>query len=510
MPSPVFSWPLLIPAYQQPGNVPAILQPAAGTDGPNPRYMTEADLLALLDRVYPDWYLEPLKDPGPGYEIYQAYAKTLERVSLALGRFENSNLIMFSHGGAFSVASVEFYRQSAEKGAFTVLKGTVCRTSKTNRSYLVMANVSFGAADLIVPAQVQAISYGPEYDVAGPVFTADNTLLPGEIDTVVIPFLDPVFAEPTIQVRQISDAVGGQHPVLDQHGLDRRLPRLPLETDGTYKGRIRQLPDTISPAALKRQLDAVFLPLGLSYQLIETWQNEYQSCWDAPEETIIHPMMGELELDTFAYDDPRTDPFRGRWMDERDCPAGIVVVVPDVTSWSMRGWAYDDTTVDITLTLGDELEVTLTDGTPGCLFEIVNSGPGVAGSLVLDIPGHVIVSFNNTPMDFTPDTSWEALLGYINSSTNVRGRLINATGTFSPLLYAFSGNLDPVQPEFTTALGRRGTSAYDAPDVDTDEILIPFYDGDDLLKNLFYQRVWDLLKQIKGGGLYVAIELEGQ
>ena len=413
MSSPVFSWPLTVPAYQQPGNVPSYLQPGAGTAGPDPRYLTEADLLAVLDRVYPEWYLEPLKDPGPGYEIYQAYAKMLERASLAVGRFENANLIMYSHGAAHSVASVEFYRQNASAGAFTILKGTVCRTSKTNRSYVAAADVSFGASDLIVAAQVTAIAPGPEYDVAGPVFTADGTLLPGEIDTVVIPLLNPVFAEPTLQVRQIGNATGGQHPVLDQHGLDRNLPRLPNENDSTYKGRIRQLPDTVSPAAIRRQLDAVFLPLGLSYQLIETWMNEYQSCWDAPNETLVHPMMGTLAVDTWSFDDTRTTPFRGRWMDEHDCPAGYVLVVPNVTSWEMRGFAYDDVDADL-------------------------------------------------------------------------------------------------PAEFVTALGRRATSAYDAPDVDTAVIFAPAYDGGDRLKDLFYLRIWDLLKQIKGGGLHVAIELQGQ
>jgi hypothetical protein len=102
-------------------------------------------------------------------------------------------------------------------------------------------------------------------------------------------------------------------------------------------------------------------------------------------------------------------------MDERDCPAGLVLVVPNLTSWEMRGFAYDD------------------DG----------AGASAPGS-------------------------------------------------------------------FTTTLGRRATSAYDAPDADLPVLFVPFYDGGDRLKALFYVRLWDLLRQIKGAGVHVAIELEGQ
>jgi hypothetical protein len=519
----IFSWPLTIPVLPAPGAIPStsFLAPGAGVAGCNPAYFTEAQLLAILDRILPEWYLAPLIDPGPGYELFQAYAKTLERASLAIGHFECANYVISSHGGVRALASVEFYRATSSAGPFIVKQGTICRTSKTNRSYRLIEDVAFppdihatatfttggplvieaitggpvgngiivnlvaggfgvptsldesnpqnititfnylggdgqpdatwaiiealintstiiqvqsnaaagalvlgdaaskilagGAYSLFVAAQVEAVAPGFEYNVPGPFSTADGTVLPGEIDTIPIPILDPLFAEPTIQVRQIADAAGGQPAVLDQLGLDRRLPRLPDEVDEIYKGRIRALPDTVSLAAIRRQLDAIFLVLGLSYDLIETWENRYQSCWDAPLGDITHPTMGLLWEGTFAFDDPRTDPFFGRWMDERDCPAGLVLVVPNLTSWEMRGFAYDD------------------DG----------AGASAPGS-------------------------------------------------------------------FTTTLGRRATSAYDAPDADTPVLFVPFYDGDDRLKALFYIRLWDLLRQIKGAGVHVAIELKGQ
>lgn len=304
---------------------------------------SEADLLALLDRLFPEWYLAPLKDPGPGYEWYQAMAAMCSRASLAIARTEAGLFVAYASGGARAEADVLFTRDTTASGAFTVRAGTIVRTSKTNRSFELVEDVAFGTGDLSASGRVRAVAPAYEYNVAGPVTTADGTVLPGEIDTVVIPILDPVLAETSLQVSQLDDATGGVTNTLDQLGLDRDLPRNAGEPDEVYKGRVRQLPDTVSPAALRRQLDAVFLPLGLTYQLIETWQNEYQTCWDFPDGgDLVHPELGIARADCFAFDDPRVDPFRGRWMDEHDFVAGLLLVVPEVGAWSQRAFAYDD------------------------------------------------------------------------------------------------------------------------------------------------------------------------
>lgn len=412
----VFTWPLVVPGLPTPGSSPSsgYLAAGLGVSSPVPDYYTEADLLAILDRILPAWFLDPLKSPGPGYELYQAAAAMLSRCSLAVGRFEVGAVIAFSHGGALATATVEFYRQAATAGAFTLRRGSIVRTSRTNRAFYVVDDVAFGALDLVVAGQVKSVAPAYEYNVPGPVFTADGTLLPGEIDDLVIPYMTPVYAEPTLRVRQVSDATGGQPAVLDQLGGDRDLPRLPTETDEVYKGRVRSLPDTVSPDALRRQLDAVFLPLGFSYKLIETWQSEYCSCWDAPT-GASQTNTGFMDEAVLAYDAPAEAVFRGRWMGIEDCPAGVVVVVPILPSWLMRGAAYDDYADD-----------------------------------------------TNTP------AAW------------------------------------------TTAVGRRAVSAYDAPDSDSTTVLTPFYDGDDLLLATFYARLQAMLNQVKGGGMEVAIELEGQ
>lgn len=303
-------------------------------------WLTEEDFLSLLARLVPDWYLAPLKDPGPGYEAYQSYAKMMERVSLAISRLETDAYIMTALGGARATCTVEFYRETAVNGAFTVNKGTIVRTSKTNRSFRTLEDVDFGALDLDVQVDVESVGFGYEYNVEGPATTADGTALAGEIDTVAIPLLTPLFAEPTIQVRQVDTASGGRPATLDQHGLDRLLPRKPGEDDATYAARIRALPDTISPDAIRRQLDAIFLPAQLHYDLIETWENRYQSCWNAPDGGPQDSVFGPTTL--FAYNDPRDDRFIPRWMGDQDHRAAFVVILPEFPAFNDRGMAYND------------------------------------------------------------------------------------------------------------------------------------------------------------------------
>jgi len=186
------------------------------------------------------------------------------------------------------------------------------------------------------------MGFGPEYDVPGQVVTADGTVLPGEIDTWVLPMTSPVYADPTLSVAQTDALSGGQAATLDQIGDDRGINRLAAEPDPQYRTRVQALPDTVSPAGLKRQMDAAFFSKGLPYDLIETWENRYQSCWDAPLGDLHNPTMGTLAEGTFAYDDPREDAVRGLWMSIGDFVAGLVLVVPDLPCISDRGMAYDD------------------------------------------------------------------------------------------------------------------------------------------------------------------------
>ena len=532
---------------------------------------TEFALLSVLDRVFPEWYLDTLKSPGPGYEWYQAVAAMLARASNAIFNTERSMFVVFSHGGARAEADVEFFRADTVTGAFTIKAGTIVRTSKTNRSYELISDAFMPEDELSVEARVRAVAPAAEYNVEGPTVTADGTTLPGEIDLVAIPILDPVLAEPAIQVRQLATAEGGLAAVLDQLGLDKDLPRLIGESDPVYKGRIRQLPDTVSPAALKRQLDAIFLPMDLSYQLIETWQNEYQTCYDFPEGDLVHPMMGVARADCFAFDDPRTDPFRGRLLDERDFISGLVVVVPEVGAWSERSLAYDDDdTVGPSSTFaslivldfeefGSAIHTPVATNTapwsavfvpllPGgaanativrdpVTDDFIEFAPGI-GIAATFIPGATLIEVRDHQRFDIGTASWvsepscvgilvrsnsSVLVSSIENAVNASSLLVRCSvpdsspgkavtsvfiGSSKALVVPMGDGLS----SNVTARGWRARSALDAPDRDGDPsvgsfLRVPFLDGYDLLHDQFYKRLSDLLHPVKGGGTNSAIEL---
>lgn len=339
-----YSWPLITPPVGVPSVAPAssYLSPAPGVSLGLPYYYTAENFLELVSNLLPEWYLLPLQSPGPGYELLQAFAAIFERASLALGRTECSMFNLYASGGVQGRGTVQFYRATDGAGAFVVKRGTVVRASKSNREFVLTADVSFGSTDLIVNGVVEGATPAGEYNVPGPLITADGTLLEGEIDEVTFPYLDPVYAEPTIQVRQTGPVTLGQTAALDSIGADRRIDRNAGESDDVYRERIRKLPDTVSPAAIKRQLDSIFLPIGLSYDLIETWENRYDSCWNAPLGDLSNPIQGTLLEGTLAYNDTRTDGFYGRWMGQNDHRAAFVVVVPLLQVWSERAMAYND------------------------------------------------------------------------------------------------------------------------------------------------------------------------
>jgi hypothetical protein len=312
-----------------------------------PHYKTQAELQEVIDRLVPFEYIEPLKDPGPGYEIIQMFAKVFERVSVAVGRAECSLFIIHSHGGFKAFGTVEFFRPNTSTGSFTLKRGSVVRASETNREFLLVNDLAFGPTDQILQATVEARREDFSHNLEGPVITAGSELLEGEIDELTVPLMDPPFAEPELLVRQAGDTGAGQPAVLDQLGADRSIGRIPDEADDAYRVRIRTLPDTVSPDALKRQLDLIFKPLGLTYDFIETWENDYQACWDGPDDPITNIVFGDYDPHLFVYDDPRTNPpFNNRWMGPEDHVAGIIVVVPDVASFEERGFVFDDSAAD--------------------------------------------------------------------------------------------------------------------------------------------------------------------
>jgi hypothetical protein len=62
---------------------------------------------------------------------------------------------------------------------------------------------------------------------------------------------------------------GGHHGELDLLGSERLLPRNPNEVDSSYRYRIQQLPDVVSPNAVFRAVSRILKPLGIGFLIGE-------------------------------------------------------------------------------------------------------------------------------------------------------------------------------------------------------------------------------------------------
>jgi hypothetical protein len=290
--------------------------------------MTQADFLALLDRILPEDYLAPLKDPGPGYEILQAFAAQFARVSQANEAAGRDAQIITAASGAKASGVVLLSRPSPHPDGLTVTvkAGSVVTTSVGGRDFVTSAPVTFAPADLgPFSVGVVAVSIGYEWNVRGETVTAAGDVIPGDIDTVKVLLETPDYGDITIRVSQVAPTVGGTDAALDALGADRGVTRQTGESDTAYRGRLRSLPDTVSPDALRRTIDSILGPAGVAYDFIETFEQQYQECYDAPST----PIPGSpFDPNLFTYDDPRyPEPFKNRWLDDSDFRGAVVIVV---------------------------------------------------------------------------------------------------------------------------------------------------------------------------------------
>jgi len=310
---------------------------------------TQSDLLAMLETILPPHYIEPLKSPGPGYELLQMMAQMGARLSLAVERFACKAYILSSEGGAKATGTIEFFRSAIhpEGISVTVKKGTRVKSSRGGRIYLTKADVIFGPTDLgPFSVQVEALVAGYDFNEPGIVVAADGSSLEGEIDTIDMLVEDPELGDITIQVRHTVATTGGVDDALATHGEDRLIFRQFGESDAEYRGRIRALPDNITPNAVDRLLQQLLQSFGLAYFFIETFDLAYQTCWDAPDDVIPG---SNYDPSLFVFDDPDVDatPFRNRWMEVGEDFGAFVIVVPNFPPLTDMSAMFDDTATDI-------------------------------------------------------------------------------------------------------------------------------------------------------------------
>lgn len=326
--------------------------------------LNQGYFLVMYDGQFPLAYLFPMKTtPDGGYETFQSTAKVGERISTAIFCLENGLLTTFAPVGNLAAGSVSFSRPTFAAGAVTINKGTIVTTSVGGRRFITQGDVVFGGADL-GPYTVAVLAEAPgyEYNAKGPFVDAGGATIPGDVDTIDFLITTPPYGDITFVVSQVADFVGGTSQDLEALGADRGVYRVDNEPPEHFRLRVRTLPDTVSPGAIRRYLDFALLPLKMThvYELIETWQITYQTCWDAPSPHAgtptfqpVAPTNPQYDDTLFAYDDSLdesgiglgvarpTTPFKNRWLDSVEFRAAFIVTIPPLGLLDVSG-AYDD------------------------------------------------------------------------------------------------------------------------------------------------------------------------
>lgn len=223
---------------------------------------TQSEMLDVVERnVDPDW-LANIRDIGPGYEALRAQAAIMARASLAIGHADDCCFIVSAPAGGFSVVPVRFRRDSIVAGLYTIKAGSIVSTP-FGRRFIVQQDVTMGGHSVLttfVPARAEFPGY--EWDVPGEQDAVDGTTIPGAVSVAELILTDPPMVDLTIQVESVDPGTGGAPPVLELHGTDRGLPRLPGEQAEIYRERIRSIPLAITGPNIMAALKAVLRPYG--------------------------------------------------------------------------------------------------------------------------------------------------------------------------------------------------------------------------------------------------------
>ena len=290
--------------------------------------------LRLMPRVLDPEYVAGLK-AGQGYEVLQAFARMFARASLAIQRTATGMLAAYARGGSLATGTVEFYR-TAGTVAVTVKAGTVVQASG-GRYFRVLEDAVFSVSDLGPHAVlVRAVFLDWQHNALGTTVTPAGVTIAGEVDTIKILVEDPPLADTAIKVRQIVDFSGGAAPMLDLLAKAQNISRDRGESDESLSYRIRNLPDNITPAAMRRNVQILLDPWRVRYEFVETYDPDFQTAYDVPD--------GIAVSNVFTYDDPRPRYFPARnwycdWTEQWGTFYINIGKIKPIRDW---GGCYDD------------------------------------------------------------------------------------------------------------------------------------------------------------------------
>lgn len=240
--------------------------------------LTHDDLVSLLRRTTDrDGWLDPLLADPDGEAAMGATIEVFARASVAVDYNAAQAMIGTSSGGQVGTSSVVVSR-AATGTQGTIPRGYVFADARGVQSVVTAAVVvGLGAATATLPLATLRSSEGvntaddPRFRVdpgAGVVLDVLGTT------PLIAPLGAPGVVSTTFQAVGAGDPIqGGESDWLSVLGDERAQQRQGGEDTESYRTRVRNIPDAVSPIALGDGVQATASRLGLSAVLLEPFED---------------------------------------------------------------------------------------------------------------------------------------------------------------------------------------------------------------------------------------------
>lgn len=291
----------------------------------------EEYFLVLASKVLPSEYLTGLR-AGDGYELVQAQAKVFARASQAIQLTGEGFFAAFARGGDYARGTVSLRRDNL--GSSVTVKAGSILAADQGRFYRLVGDVEFGPSEAgPKTGTVVSVFQDWQHNAAGEATLPTGQVVPGEVVVVRSLVESPIYGDPTVSVGQPNSLQGGRFPMLDMLARDSNIVRYGTESDESLSYRTRNLPDNITPAAVRREVAALLEPYRGTAEYVESYEPDASTILDMPDEGPHSPL-----------DDPRprVGPVRNWCLDTVEQWGTFYVILPKLQPIEDRGLCLDD------------------------------------------------------------------------------------------------------------------------------------------------------------------------
>jgi hypothetical protein len=499
-PNHPLSWTLIVtPTIVQPPNAAATASPQL----PCPiTAFTQADFLSLFSRIFPEGYLAALKNPGPGYEIFQAIGKMMARLSTALANLGCDSFISTSSGGMAAAGNIQLQRGSVltngvplgPKGAAaSIVSGAAAGNMRVTGLSGFTAN---DVGQFLQISDANALTNNGTFQIAA--FVSPSTLdvvnaaaVVPDVNNGEISWSEVTFTVTVKAGTIVTTSSGGRSFFTTQDVTFNQndLGPFTVPVVAVAKGYEWNVPGTViagDGTALLGDIDTI-------------------------STLIENPPLGDPSI-TVSQAQPTTggaDPA----LDQHGVDRGIIRNAGEIdAAYRARVRTLPDTISPDAINRNAKQILSPFSAN----FTVIETW-NITFQTCWDAPNTTIPGSNYDPNCFVYDDP--------RPPTPFRNRWLDEN-TLRGAFFVLVDNLQPLtdygmvyddtaenaqQLQSPVSGGHRAPSAFDVPSAGLNPAEIPgFYDGIDVQKNAVYNTLYQTLQQVKAAGIFATIELSGQ